>query len=184
MKEPDRRILKSKKSIREACLRLIKTNDFHSITVTEMAKEADVDRKTFYLHYSSTYDVLKEIETEIEEKVLELLRTKDFNIDDFFKGLNAIMMDNVDLYNRISKSTNYSFLKNNCKNILKSTLITSFQKRSGLATNEFNICAEYISSGIIGIYTDWLSNPKDVSLNELTLFAKSTVVKGWEKIIR
>jgi len=183
MKQPDRRISKTKKSIRDAYIQLIKTNDFHRITVTEIAKEADIDRKTFYYHYSSTYDVLKEIETIIEGRVLELLE-KEFNIESFFIGLNELMIEHFDLYNRIAKSTDYLFLKNNSKNILKSTLTESFYQNSGLSKEEFNVHAEYISSGIIGMYIDWLGINNEISLEQLTAYAKAIVENNWNKLVR
>ena len=44
--------------IRESFLRLLKTRDVESITVSELAREAGINRSTFYRHYDSIFAVL------------------------------------------------------------------------------------------------------------------------------
>ena len=56
----DRRIEKTRKAIQEAYFRLIMNSKLKKITISEIAKEADIDRKTFYLHYESIDDILKD----------------------------------------------------------------------------------------------------------------------------
>lgn len=43
----DRRILKTKKAIYEALVELMQKKKLNSITVTELAAQADINRKTF-----------------------------------------------------------------------------------------------------------------------------------------
>lgn len=56
----DRRILKTKKAIYEALVELMQKKKLNSITVTELAAQADINRKTFYTYYSTVNDVLDE----------------------------------------------------------------------------------------------------------------------------
>ena len=44
----DRRIIKTKKAIYEALVELMQKKKLNSITVTELAAQADINRKTFY----------------------------------------------------------------------------------------------------------------------------------------
>ena len=46
----DRRILKTKKAIYEALVELMQKKKLNSITVTELAAQADINRKTFYTY--------------------------------------------------------------------------------------------------------------------------------------
>lgn len=185
MNKTDRRVVKTRESIRKAFLHLIQIKDFQQITVTELAEAANIDRKTFYLHYNSTADVLKEFETELEGKVSLLLhKNSSFDIHSFFQGLNIIMMEDIGVYRRISETNSYSFLKTACKDILKATIKESFYKESGMTSEKFNVYAEYISSGIIGIYTGWLTSNSGISLEELTDTAKDAVLRGWSQIVK
>ncbi|STY33691.1 DNA-binding transcriptional repressor AcrR [Listeria fleischmannii subsp. coloradonensis] len=57
----DRRIRKTKKAFYEAFLKLLETQNLQQITVTAIVKEADVNRSTFYKHYTEKEDLLNEI---------------------------------------------------------------------------------------------------------------------------
>ncbi len=57
----DRRIVKTKRSIRNAFIKLLSEKDFNEITIKDIADEADVDRKTLYNHYSGIYEIREEL---------------------------------------------------------------------------------------------------------------------------
>lgn len=48
------------KKMRQALLDLLEKNEFDDITVSEVCKEAQVNRTTFYAHYDNTHDLLME----------------------------------------------------------------------------------------------------------------------------
>ncbi len=56
----DLRITKTKTAIKEAFISIIKDDNTSKITVTEIAKQANINRKTFYLHYNSIEDLMSE----------------------------------------------------------------------------------------------------------------------------
>lgn len=39
----------------------MENQDYHKITIASVAREADIDRKTFYLHYRSVSDLVDEV---------------------------------------------------------------------------------------------------------------------------
>ena len=60
----DKRIRRTKKLLRQALTRLMQQKDFQSITVTDVVREADINRGTFYAHYRDVYDLRDKIETD------------------------------------------------------------------------------------------------------------------------
>lgn len=153
-------------------------------TLVHLAALADIDRKTFYLHYTCVEDILKEFEDELAEKVLNVLKSREhIDISFFFHSLNDIMIEDLALYRRCSAATSYSFFLTRCKNILKTSIIESFYPKSNIPRAYFEVYAEYISSGIISIYTNWLSSEQELNLEELTSAAEDAVYCGWEKIM-
>ncbi len=184
MKKTDRRTNRTKRNIRNAFVKLIQKKELTAITVTELAELADIDRKTFYLHYNTIHDILAEIEHEVADKVFELLHNnKPFSIEVFMFGLNDIMQQDIDFYKHISRETSYIFLKGHCKDILKYVLKDVFFTDAKIPEEMFLIYAEYVSSGIIGIYTDWLRQESGISLEQLTQIAIDAVINGWNHII-
>ena len=57
----DRRILKTRKAIREAFFKLASEQDYRKISISALAREANIDRKTFYLHYKSVDALVSEL---------------------------------------------------------------------------------------------------------------------------
>jgi len=184
MKKTDRRVQKTKAAIHNAFIELIHTKEYGSITITELANIANIDRKTFYLHYTSIDDVLNEFSNEAAEAVRILLqKNQPFEISYFFQGLTKIMEENISFYRHISSTTSYSFFLNQCKDILKSSLKDSFFINSKLTENAFEVYSEFIASGTIGVYTSWLNSDSRITLLELTELAIDAVSNSWVRII-
>ena len=57
----DKRIIKTKRSLKKAMTEMLDKKDFEHITITELCREADISRITFYTHYSDKYALLDEI---------------------------------------------------------------------------------------------------------------------------
>ena len=50
----DRRIRKTKAQLRAGLAKLMKEKNINEITVRELVDEADINRSTFYLHYTES----------------------------------------------------------------------------------------------------------------------------------
>ncbi|MFD1064883.1 TetR/AcrR family transcriptional regulator [Oceanobacillus locisalsi] len=72
----DRRIVKSQKAIREAFLDALLEKGFENITVKDITEQADLSRKTFYLHYIDKYDLLDKIMDEHLKQLREICEQK------------------------------------------------------------------------------------------------------------
>ena len=71
--QEDKRIRRTKKLLRQALTRLMQQKDFQSITVTDVVREADINRGTFYAHYRDVYDLREKIEAEMKKVCKERL---------------------------------------------------------------------------------------------------------------
>ena len=59
-KKEDRRIVKTRRALREALLDLIEEKGLDRVTVKELCERANLNRGTFYLHYRDVYDLLEQ----------------------------------------------------------------------------------------------------------------------------
>lgn len=57
--------------IRKEFIELLNKKPLHNVTVTELAKQCNIERKTFYYHYENLPQLIKEIFDEELEKVIE-----------------------------------------------------------------------------------------------------------------
>lgn len=57
--EIDRRVARTRRTLHEALIRLIKRKGYDALTVQEIIDEADIGRATFYAHYRGKDDLLR-----------------------------------------------------------------------------------------------------------------------------
>lgn len=60
-RKTDLRVIKTKKRIKEVFLELSAKKEIKKITVTEIAKTAEINKGTFYLHYKDIYELYAEV---------------------------------------------------------------------------------------------------------------------------
>lgn len=58
----DRRVRRTKTLLLQGLIQLMDEKDVKDISVKELSDLADINRGTFYLHYSDVYDMLGQIE--------------------------------------------------------------------------------------------------------------------------
>lgn len=74
LKNPeDRRARRSRKLLKQSLLELMKEKSFSDISVRDIAEGADMNRGTFYLHYSGTAELLKSVEADLLEELQALI---------------------------------------------------------------------------------------------------------------
>ena len=69
MNKPDRRSIKSEKAIQKAFIEMLQSEGFDAITIKALTEQADISRKTFYLHYLDKFDLLNKM---VDERMVEL----------------------------------------------------------------------------------------------------------------
>lgn len=196
----DRRVARTRRNIFYAFFRLVQTKPISEITVSELARHADIDRKTFYLHFQTVQDVYREfvqtiyaqvsqILAESEQRGLEhqnriesgevLERASDvapFDFVWFYDSLNQIMVENLAFFEKLSRDTTFMFLKNDFKNVLKQALMDHYSDWKG--DYRQSLYAEFIAAGAISLWTDWLQN-KQVPLDQFRDSAIEVLRKAW-----
>lgn len=70
-KKTDRRTLYTKGVIKEAFLTALKTKPYDKIMVSDLCKAAEINRSTFYLHYTDALAVFDEILDELLERITD-----------------------------------------------------------------------------------------------------------------
>lgn len=70
----DKRIAKTKRSLKKALTEMLERENFEHISITELCRRAEVSRITFYSHYSDKYALLDDIFNDMLE-----IGTKDYN---------------------------------------------------------------------------------------------------------
>lgn len=172
-KKEDKRVTKTKKAVKEAMIKLLSKKDFKQITITDIAEEAKINRATFYMHYSNTYEVISAIGTDISNAVISCLEKFDKN--HFYQNsldilyLLAQNLDGIAGMHAFADYSSSSFLLNK----LKAKLIRSVYSRMTEIYPEADKGKLYCTvtftiAGLMETYLLWYTDTeKKVSLHEL-----------------
>lgn len=187
-KRVDRRVLKTKKALFEAFDRLIAVKDYDKITISELARSADIDRKTFYLHYSSIDEMFDDrvdnIVSDILDSVEEDMRRRAYDeaaeghLEDiepdpyiFFLGISRAVRESASVRNHVFTVMPAEKLTEK----LVHPLVAEIRKRGMLPTEAkgpvFDIYAASLMGGIIGAYGAWVKSGLEVPDEEISSVA-------------
>jgi AcrR family transcriptional regulator len=100
MKKENRRTKMTKLLIRTALIELMQEKSFPSITIREICDRADLNRTTFYKHYTDQEAVLEEIEAELVRRTMEYMKDVGHNVEtiEFIEEFLKYVRENADLY--------------------------------------------------------------------------------------
>ena len=101
-KKSDRRIRRTKALLRHGLAQLMSEKSVNEVTVKELVDLVDINRSTFYLHYTDIYNMLESVEDELFDEILHTIRThpvSPFNKDSFpfIEDIFAILFDNREI---------------------------------------------------------------------------------------
>jgi len=74
----DRRVKYTKTMLKDALVQLMQKQHISGISVKSLCDIADINRSTFYTHYTDQYDLLRHIEEEVMDNLKLHLEKKDY----------------------------------------------------------------------------------------------------------
>ena len=170
-----RSAIRSRRMIRAAYTELLKEKDLSKITVTDIITRADLNRATFYAHYPDVRGVTEEIENEIIEKMLEVL--KEFEYKNFFRNpkplllnLSRYLEEDVDFYRILVRANGSEIFMEKLKKIFTDYMINDSDIPEDMRhskTVSLRIC--YFAGGIVNLYKQWFRGDLDCSLNDIAM---------------
>lgn len=166
----DRRCRKTKKAIKNALLTLLKEKNISDISISELADAADINRKTFYNHYTDLDDVFHELEDECVNRIFSLLEGGQITeyIKEpypFFEKLSAEFSSNADSYRLLIASGRNIEIEKKGKERLKSLLESIMAEHMKATPEKYDFFIKFIAAGILSSYSEWLiSGTPDINL--------------------
>ncbi|MCR5416137.1 MAG: TetR/AcrR family transcriptional regulator [Pseudobutyrivibrio sp.] len=178
----DLRVRRTIASIRKAFFELVLESNYNEISITELTERAGINRKTFYLHYSSLDDLVSEIEEEIVSDILEKVGTnaENFDLAGCIKNFYGYLEDCNEVQQKLLCDDHYSFFYESVTDaVLHSAPFKKFFDRV-----EYPSIVRSYTIAITFIYRDWLKGGKEISYDVLVQQACTIVESGYAGIIK
>lgn len=155
----DLRIVKTKAAIENAFISLVEEKGYENVKLIDIAKKANVNRNTIYLHYESKEGIIESIILSAYQDQVEKLQIQSYmkmrnnrrNITSMFEAIFNTIDEKVELYRIVLTNENLSgyveklmfnirkYIKEICKDTIK---------------NELTI--NYMVFGIYGLIRNWI----------------------------
>jgi len=165
---------RSRRLIRDAYVNLMQEKPIDKISISDIVREADLNRGTFYAHYSNPMDVLMEIANAILGDVEGFFA--DFSFTDFLQNpmplllrVEKLLADNLDFYRRINLNTASIGFTDRIKKILIEYISSNKSVPENLRENpHFTVALELFAGGLISVYLGFVLGTIRASAREIT----------------
>lgn len=179
-KKIDKRIIKTKRSLYEGLLEVMKEKTFEDIKISDICDKAMTNRSTFYDHFSDKYELLssliedlkEELNTKLEENKKEYNSTKEYYMTVISLLLSHIS-SNIDIYNAILKKNNNSIVIDMLYNTLIQNISSELDNVERSTEIPSEIVTKFYVTAVTNICLDYIRYPKkykkDVLINYLDI---------------
>lgn len=179
----DLRIIKTKKSLYDGLLKLMKDNSFENITVSNICSVSLVNRSTFYDHFNDKYELLssliKNLESELANK-LESNHSNYVSAKKYYMSMISVLFDhleeNISIYSSIIKNNNNSIANDMFRNTILKDVKIYIEETIGTNTN---VPAEIISifyvSAVINVCVEYVKDPKKYTKDRILKYLDNLV---------
>ncbi|MEM9777531.1 MAG: TetR-like C-terminal domain-containing protein [Chloroflexota bacterium] len=174
----NRKVKYTKAVIKQSLFELLETRPLQQVTVKKLCELADINRGTFYTHYSDIHDLIGQLEVELSEKSRQMLDFSDLqNLDwhDMF----------VDVFTHIkTNDADYKLIRLNpdsarCLDPFLGMIYQHYEalliERSDLSDKMREYAFTYLVKGCEGLFAQWTQNRFQESPEEMaSLMSKLT----------
>lgn len=186
----DRRIVRSRNAILSAFERLLMEKPLADITVSAIAREANVDRKTFYVHFGTVDGLLDAIAEDVVEMIADSVELTLASLggnpneralgaaETFFKTVNEALCNNLMLNRQLIENIPLDDFMARLREPLERKITERDLLPHGLKDELFDYYLAFLLSGIIGIYRTWALSDGSVPIERISEVANNLTLNG------
>ena len=191
MNKNESKYFNTAKKMNDALITLLETKEFEYISIKEICHIANVNRSTFYLHYSNMNDLLEETikslnlsfnshfnSRENENTIISKDNLEDLlliNDENLIPYLNFIK-ENKNIY-KVLKNHPQLFNANKTYEQMFRKLFVPIMNRFGLDEKWHKYLMDFYISGLTSIVLDWVYDDCKIPVQEVSDFIKELIVK-------
>ena len=176
--------IRSRRMIREAFLELLEEKEFGKITVTDITNRADLNRSTFYAHYPDVLGVVEEIQDEIINRNMELVKQMKYRniLKDPMPYLNSIcstLEENIRLFKKLGHSADVHLHLDKYRLMIAEDIMKHEEIPEEIRNAPFfTIRIHFFVGGIMNTYQQWAEGKLNSTLTEISQEIASLIQKS------
>lgn len=180
----DLRVARTREAIRSAFTDMICEMDYEQITIKELAERARVNRKTFYLHYDSLDDLLGEMQNEMSDRFMQMIKDlkPPYDMDKITRAFFLSMEESGKFGERLACSGNYQYINHR---MVSAIMRDTWKDENEKAQDPYlqNIVMAYVSQSTLAIYRQWVADKKRIPLDDIIRITITLVCNGLDALL-
>ena len=182
VEKTDRRVKYTKMVLKQSLLELMTSRPINQITIKEICDLADVNRGTFYKHYSDQYDLLRQIQNELDSEikatVTEILSETASSSKIITETIRCIAAQSSLCKVLFSKYGDTEFLKKIMYNAHDQCIAEWKTKLKQNDVKQLERFYLFTTNGIAAVIQEWLQHGMKESPQEIALFIEKATNYG------
>ena len=166
----DRRVLKTRAAIKAALDKLVKEQGMDKLTVSALAREANIDRKTFYLHYDSIDALIDSTASDMVQDIISTIDPDRLRADPgeqvrlTLAHVNEKICADVELYAYMANNLSMDFVVGHIEKAL-----VHYAQTYGVESLPRELLADgdpgyyrprFYLAGAVSVYSEWLCSDR------------------------
>lgn len=170
-KKEDRRVKFTKMFLKESLIDLLEEKSIFKITIKEICENADINRATFYAHYSDQYHLLESIEEEYIEKILNTIDQDAIHADSTLNLVTDIVTfiyDNKKMSQILLSDRGDLQFQKRIMALVHDNILSKMKEIEPNNLEKTELISSFVISGCVGVIQKWFDNnlkssPEEVS---------------------
>ncbi|MBR0509973.1 MAG: TetR/AcrR family transcriptional regulator [Clostridia bacterium] len=171
MAKTDNRVRYTKKVLKDAILEILKEKPVDRVTIKELCEKAEINRGTFYLHYNTPLEVLKEIENDfITEHLAHFSPYMQSSTETgYLQGMFACILDNGDICKILMGKNGDPQMKESLCLAIRDSAVNDWQKEFPEYDREkLEYVFDFVFPGATQTVLGWLENDRGLTVEDLS----------------
>lgn len=165
---------RSRRMIHAALAELMKEKPLDKITVTDVVKRADLNRGTFYAHYTDIRDVLEHQLEDASNVLISALQERERNASVqpdpsvVLHQIESFFEENIEMYTSILNSSIGGDCMERIRNVFINYMLEHETEFSVKDHERYLVNIMFASGGVASMYQDWVAGKIPLTLSQLT----------------
>lgn len=188
MVKTDRRVKKTRQQLRTHLAQLMCEKSIQEITVKELVEKADINRSTFYLHYSDIHQLLDTLEQELLAEIIQVIDERNFSSLDensllFLQDILRVLSNNLDICQALVGPNGDLAFVHKIEQLVANGYQNIISNHISSSTNKVEYFHSYCLTGCVGLIKSWILNGAKESPEEMAKFSFSLISNSIQKFV-
>lgn len=173
----DLRIIKTRNSLYDALIFLLKEKTFEEIKVSDICKKALINRSTFYSHFQDKYELFASLIDNLKQSLNFELKNinKDLTVKEYYIELIKVFLDHIEGKEEIYRSIMINNKNSIIMDMIYDTINEDINKKLDDSNIPNDIASSYYLGGVVNVGIFWLRNGKKYTKIEILDFLNKLI---------